>query len=183
MANSVEKMFQQLDETAKGRIVTLNGMRMHAAEGGNSHTWCLYLAEFRHYLRSQALEITKESHELEKTIASGNISSLIDSNGDLKTEVSAVIRKLLTPSHQIESLPTLSDFIKLVIQIFLCWQTWSPFSLTYSEVIPQYDSAFFKISSFCEKQRKGEEVYSKPLQVQGLVWRLKVYPVSVLATS
>lgn len=68
--------------------------------------------EFRHYLRSQALEITKESHDLEKTIAGGNISSLIDSNGDLKPEFSATIKKLLTPSHQIESLPKLSHFAK-----------------------------------------------------------------------
>lgn len=47
-----------------------------------------------------------------------------------------------------------------------------------SEIVPEYDSAIFKISSFHEKQRKGEEVYSDPLEVQGLVWRLKVYPVS-----
>jgi hypothetical protein len=46
-------------------------------------------------------------------------------------------------------------------------------------VVPEYDSAFFKISSFGEKQRSGGEVYSDPLVVQGLVWRLKVYPVSV----
>ena len=59
-------------------------------------------AEFRHHLRSQALEITKESHDLEKTIVGGNISSLIDINGDLKAEVREVIKKLLTPSHQLE---------------------------------------------------------------------------------
>lgn len=51
------------------------------------------------------------------------------------------------------------------------------FSL-YSEVIPEYNSAIFKINSFRELQRKGEEVYSDPMEVQGMVWRLKVYPVS-----
>ena len=47
-----------------------------------------------------------------------------------------------------------------------------------SEVVPEYDSAMFKMTSFRELQRKGQEVYSDPLEVQGLVWRLKVYPVS-----
>ncbi len=47
-----------------------------------------------------------------------------------------------------------------------------------SEVVPEYDSAIFKITSFRELQQKGEEVYSEPLELQGLVWRLKVYPVS-----
>lgn len=70
------------------------------------------IIEFRHHLRSQALEITKESHDLEKTITGGNISSLIDNNGDLKSDFSAVIKKLLTSSFKIESLPTLTNFVK-----------------------------------------------------------------------
>lgn len=72
----------------------------------------LVIIEFRHHLRSQALEITKESHDLEKTITGGNISSLIDNNGDLKSDFSAVIKKLLTSSFKIESLPTLTNFVK-----------------------------------------------------------------------
>ena len=68
-------------------------------------------AEFRHYLHNQALELTKESHDLEKTITGGNISPLIDSNGVLKTEVSAIYKRLLTPSHQMDSLPK-SHFAK-----------------------------------------------------------------------
>lgn len=68
--------------------------------------------EFRHYLRTQAMEITKESHKLEKTITAGNISSLVDSNGELKSELSDVIKKLLSSSYKIEDLPTLSNFVK-----------------------------------------------------------------------
>lgn len=77
-----------------------------------AHNVAVYLAEFRKYLRSQAMEITERSHELEKTIAGGNISSLIDSNGDLKAEIDATMQRLLTPSHQIENLPKLSHFVK-----------------------------------------------------------------------
>lgn len=58
------------------------------------------------------MEITKELHDIEKTIAGGTISSLINSNGELKSEVSTVINKLLTSTHQIESLPTIANFVK-----------------------------------------------------------------------
>ena len=47
-----------------------------------------------------------------------------------------------------------------------------------SEVTPTYDTGIFKIHPFRELQRRGEELYSKPLKVHGLTWRLKVYPVS-----
>ena len=60
------------------------------------------------------MEITKESHDLEKTITGGNISALIETNGDLKPEVSAVINRLLTSTHEMDSLPTLSHFTKYV---------------------------------------------------------------------
>jgi hypothetical protein len=73
---------------------------------------CITCTEFRHHLRSQALEITKEAHNLEKTINGGNISSIIDSNGELKPEISASIKKLLTSSRQVENIPKLSRFVK-----------------------------------------------------------------------
>ena len=44
-------------------------------------------------------------------------------------------------------------------------------------MVPQYDSALFKIHPFKELQAKGEEIYSPPLRVGGLTWRLKIYPV------
>ena len=79
-------------------------------------TMTAFLTEFRHHLRNQALEITKESHDLENTIASGNISSLIDSNGELKPDISAVIKRLLTSSYESQdSLPTLSKFVRYVM--------------------------------------------------------------------
>lgn len=45
-------------------------------------------------------------------------------------------------------------------------------------MVPEYDHALFRIASFKELQRKGKEIYSEPMKLQGLVWRLKVYPVS-----
>ncbi len=45
-----------------------------------------------------------------------------------------------------------------------------------SEIVPQYDSSTFSISGFSQLQNKADPIYSPPLYVNGLSWRLKVYP-------
>ena len=45
-----------------------------------------------------------------------------------------------------------------------------------SEIVPLYDSATFRLNNFSSLQHKADPVYSPPLNVNGLSWRLKVYP-------
>eukprot|EP00794_Sanderia_malayensis_P014324 gene14324-15813_t len=45
-----------------------------------------------------------------------------------------------------------------------------------SEIVPTYDSSTFCIANFSTLRYKGDPVYSDPLNVNGLNWRLKVYP-------
>lgn len=45
-----------------------------------------------------------------------------------------------------------------------------------SEIVPCYDSCTFIMQQFTELQHKADPVYSNPLYVNGLCWRLKVYP-------
>lgn len=45
-----------------------------------------------------------------------------------------------------------------------------------SEIVPQYDSSTFTIHSFSQLQNKADPIYSPALNVNGLSWRLKVYP-------
>ncbi|XP_052797525.1 LOW QUALITY PROTEIN: E3 ubiquitin-protein ligase TRIM37-like [Mya arenaria] len=45
-----------------------------------------------------------------------------------------------------------------------------------SEIVPPYDSSTFVMNSFSALQQRADPVYSQPLQVNGLSWRLKVYP-------
>jgi len=45
-----------------------------------------------------------------------------------------------------------------------------------SEIVPAYDSSTFCISNFSTLRHKGDPVYSDPLNINGLSWRLKVYP-------
>ncbi|XP_043281811.1 uncharacterized protein [Venturia canescens] len=46
----------------------------------------------------------------------------------------------------------------------------------HSEIVPGYDSATFAMQHFTQLQLKADPVYSAPLHVNGLCWRLKVYP-------
>ncbi|XP_037666028.1 E3 ubiquitin-protein ligase TRIM37 isoform X5 [Choloepus didactylus] len=45
-----------------------------------------------------------------------------------------------------------------------------------SELVPCYDSATFVLENFSTLRQRADPVYSPPLQVSGLCWRLKVYP-------
>jgi len=45
-----------------------------------------------------------------------------------------------------------------------------------SEIVPSYDSSTFDITEFSKLRHKGDPVYSEALSVNGLSWRLKVYP-------
>ncbi|CAH2222636.1 E3 ubiquitin- ligase TRIM37 [Pelobates cultripes] len=45
-----------------------------------------------------------------------------------------------------------------------------------SELVPSYDSTAFVLENFSTLRQRADPVYSPPLQVSGLCWRLKVYP-------
>ncbi|XP_060595507.1 E3 ubiquitin-protein ligase TRIM37-like [Ruditapes philippinarum] len=45
-----------------------------------------------------------------------------------------------------------------------------------SEIVPPYDSSTFVMNNFGALQQRADPFYSQPLQVNGLSWRLKVYP-------
>lgn len=71
---------------------------------------------------------------------------------------------------------TAVDCMKVYIVIIcslinLCWYVSS-----YSELVPNYDSKTFVIRGFTYLRRKGDPFYSDPLSINGLDWRLKVYP-------
>lgn len=45
-----------------------------------------------------------------------------------------------------------------------------------SEIVPTYDSSIFEMVGFSVLQQRADPIYSQPLHVCGLSWRLKVYP-------
>jgi len=48
--------------------------------------------------------------------------------------------------------------------------------LQRSELVPEYDSATFVMMNYSKLRKTKDIVYSEPLQKNGLVWRLKIYP-------
>jgi len=58
------------------------------------------------------VEVTKESHDLEQMISAGSVSSLLNSSGDLKSDISLRMQQLLSPSKKIDSLSSMSHFVK-----------------------------------------------------------------------
>lgn len=45
-----------------------------------------------------------------------------------------------------------------------------------SEIVPSFDTQSFIIKNFTKLQQKGDAIYSPPLQINGMRWRLKIYP-------
>lgn len=72
------------------------------------------------------------------------------------------------------------DLLKMIHQVRLkpmaCYIT-APVSADFvSEIVPPYDTGTFVMETFTLLQRKSAPVYSNVLNVNGLQWRLKVYP-------
>jgi len=50
-------------------------------------------------------------------------------------------------------------------------------SVVCSEIVPPYVAHTFGMSGFSSLRQRADPIYSPPLHVSGLAWRLKVYPV------
>lgn len=91
--------------------------------------------------------------EIEHQLHSCTRSELIAKSGDLSKMIHQVRKK---PMASFVSAPVPADF--------------------HSEIVPGYDCSNFLLSNFSQLQLAAEPVYSAPLHVHGLCWRLKVYP-------
>ncbi|KAL9982066.1 hypothetical protein ACROYT_G010856 [Oculina patagonica] len=91
--------------------------------------------------------------EVEHQLHSCSRSELIAKSGELLQMFNQVHRK---PMASFVSPPIPADFS--------------------SEIVPGYDTSTFCITNFSLLRRKADPVYSEPLNISGLSWRLKVYP-------
>jgi len=55
--------------------------------------------------------------------------------------------------------------------------------VVYSEIVPPYVAHTFTMPGFSGLQQRADPIYSPPLHVSGLAWRLKVYPVRFTSYS
>ncbi|XP_028396496.1 E3 ubiquitin-protein ligase TRIM37-like [Dendronephthya gigantea] len=96
-----------------------------------------------------------ESHlqEVEDQLHSCSKSELITNTGDLLVKFNEIHKK---PIGSFVSPPIPADFT--------------------SEIVPLFETSTFCITNFSSVRRKADPVYSDCLEVNGLCWRLKVYP-------
>uniref|UniRef100_T1IL37 RING-type domain-containing protein n=1 Tax=Strigamia maritima TaxID=126957 RepID=T1IL37_STRMM len=111
-------------------------------------------------LMGQKNSLMQETEQLESLLAeiehqlhTCTKSDLIGKSEDLLQMINQVHRK---PMASFVTAPVPADF--------------------NSEIVPQYDISTFVMNNFSALQRKAEPVYSPPLNVNCLSWRLKVYP-------
>lgn len=111
-------------------------------------------------LMGQKNSLTQETEQLEALLQeiehqlhSCTRSELITKSADLSRMIHHVRKK---PMASFVTAPVPADF--------------------QSEIVPGYDSSTFVMQQFTQLQHKADPVYSTPLHVNGLCWRLKVYP-------
>ncbi|KAK3861303.1 hypothetical protein Pcinc_023301 [Petrolisthes cinctipes] len=111
-------------------------------------------------LMGQKNSLTQETEQLESLLQeiehqlhTCSKSELIQRSSDLHSMITPVNKK---PMASFVTAPVPADF--------------------QSEIVPQYDSSTFIMNNFSQLQHKADPVYSPPLHVNGLSWRLKVYP-------
>ncbi|CAG4907931.1 unnamed protein product [Colias eurytheme] len=111
-------------------------------------------------LMSQKNSLTQETEQLEHLLQevehqlhASTRSELIAKSGELSKIIHQVRKK---PMASFVTAPVPADF--------------------HSEIVPSYDSSTFPLGKFTQLQHAAAPVYSAPLHVHGLCWRLKVYP-------
>ncbi|XP_045783903.1 uncharacterized protein LOC123880057 [Maniola jurtina] len=111
-------------------------------------------------LMGQKNSLTQETEQLEHLLQevdhqlhTSTRSELIAKSGDLSKMIHQVRKK---PMSSFVTTPVPADF--------------------HSEIVPSYDSSTFPLANFTQLQHKALPVYSEILRVNGLSWRLKVYP-------
>ncbi|KAK3930976.1 E3 ubiquitin-protein ligase TRIM37 [Frankliniella fusca] len=111
-------------------------------------------------LMGQKTSLTQETEQLEALLLevehqlhSCTRSELISKSRDMSRMIHQVRKK---PMASFVTAPVPADF--------------------QSEIVPGYDSSTFILQNFTQMQHQADPVYSAPLHVNGLCWRLKVYP-------
>ncbi|XP_052214330.1 E3 ubiquitin-protein ligase TRIM37-like isoform X2 [Dreissena polymorpha] len=111
-------------------------------------------------LMGQRGQLTQETEVLDTLIQ--KIESQVANSS--KTDLIAKSDEFLTVFRQMHRRP-MASFVTAPV----------PTDFT-SEIVPPYDLSTFVMNNFSALQQRADPVYSQALQVNGLSWRLKVYP-------
>ncbi|KAL1140618.1 hypothetical protein AAG570_000548 [Ranatra chinensis] len=111
-------------------------------------------------LMGQKNSLTQETEQLESLLQEVELQLYSRTRSELIAHSGEILRMI----HQIRKKPV-SSFATVTVP--------ADFN---SEIVPGYDTGTFVMQQFTQLQHKADPVYSPPLQINGLCWRLKVYP-------
>ncbi|EAT35401.1 AAEL012435-PA [Aedes aegypti] len=116
----------------------------------------------------------------------GKFGTLMDRKTSLTQETEQLEHLLQEIEHQLNTcsksqlIMKSAELLKMINQVRTKPMTsyvTAPVAADFiSEIVPAYDTGVFIMQNFTKLQKKAEPVYSNPLYVNGLCWRLKVYP-------
>lgn len=111
------------------------------------------LMRHKRYLTKETEQLERLVQEIDYQVLTSSQSQLINKSSEL---LMMIMQAQLKSTKNYVSAHVPPDFV--------------------SELVPQYDTCTFLIERFTMVQLEGLAVYSKSLVVNGLCWRLKVYP-------
>ncbi|XP_010869209.2 E3 ubiquitin-protein ligase TRIM37 isoform X3 [Esox lucius] len=150
--NAVEMMIARLDNQLKNKLITLMGQKTSLTQETELLESLLQEVEHQGILRCP-LVCGGRCLRGECKLRSCSKSELISKSPEILLMFQQVHRK---PMQSFVTTPVPPDFT--------------------SELVPAYDSSTFVLANFSTLRQRADPVYSPPLQISGLCWRLKVYP-------
>jgi tripartite motif-containing protein 37 len=154
--NAVELMVCRLENQMKSKILTLMSQRNKLSQETETMETLMQDVERDIKTKSKSelifkqMDILQKCQQITKRMPSFVTATSSSEPGSVSPSGS------ITNSNGASSLSASSEFI--------------------SEIVPQYDTSSFTIEKFTELRDKAEAIYSPELNVNGLSWRLKVYP-------
>nr|XP_015223125.1 PREDICTED: E3 ubiquitin-protein ligase TRIM37 isoform X2 [Lepisosteus oculatus] len=153
--NAVEMMIARLDNQLKNKLITLMGQKTS-------------LTQETELLESLLQEVEHQGILRCPLVCGGNCMRSLGGECELrscsKSELISKSPEILLMFQQVHRKP-MASFVTTPV----------PPDFT-SELVPAYDSSTFVLANFSTLRQRADPVYSPPLQISGLCWRLKVYP-------
>eukprot|EP00731_Ephydatia_muelleri_P023634 Em0015g1217a len=107
-------------------------------------------------LEAQSKDIAAVSLELNAKMRSRSYSSLLTQTGELKRDIESRLEKIRISIASFDAVPSVEPLV--------------------NRIVPKYEYGTLTIHPFQARQIQGDEIFSNPLNVDGMTWKLKVYP-------
>ncbi|XP_053703786.1 E3 ubiquitin-protein ligase TRIM37 isoform X3 [Synchiropus splendidus] len=154
--NAVEMMIARLDNQLKNKLITLMGQKTSLTQ--ETELLESLLQKVEHQVGADARFDSPPFIDILWLLCRPQLHSCS------KSELISKSPEILLTFQQVHSKP-MQSFVTTPV----------PPDFT-SELVPAYDSSTFVLVNFSTLRQRADPVYSPPLQISGLCWRLKVYP-------